>query len=462
MQTPSKFSLTFLGGAGTVTGANFLLEGPLSSGTPIKIMVDCGMEHTAHFCDQCNVADFSENAISADVLIITHAHMDHIGRIPKLVKDGFKGVIYSTPATRELTEIMLHDSINLIAVEAKRNGIKPLFKEEDVATALSHWSTAVYHEEVSLKEGITFVLKDAGHVLGSAMVEIRRLNKKILFTGDLGNTPAPLLRDTEKITDATYMVMESVYGDRNHPTLSDRTRKLRDLIKRTIQEKGVLLIPAFSIERTQILLYEINNMVEDGLIPQVPVFLDSPLAIKVTDIYKKRIQNFKGSVQEEIKGGDNIFEFPDLHMTLKREESNEIKNVPAPKVIIAGSGMSHGGRILRHQALYLGDPNTTLLFVGYQGAGSLGRKLQDGLRNITIEGKVLYVKAKTDTISGYSAHKGRDDLISFVEDTAETLKTVFVTMGEQRSSNFLAQRLRDLLDVKAIVPKRAERFEIEF
>jgi metallo-beta-lactamase family protein len=292
------------------------------------------------------------------------------------------------------------------------------------------------------------------------MIEFEHEGKKIVFTGDLGNSPAPLLRDTEEIKGADYMVIESVYGDRNHESVEERTQKLKEAIENTINKGGALLVPAFSIERTQVLLYEINNLVEDGKIPSVPVFLDSPLAIKVTKVYQNRIQNFNKGVKEEIAGGDDIFKFPLLEFTEHHKESMDIANTPNPKIIIAGSGMSNGGRIVHHEKRHLPDPNSTLLIVGYQAAGSLGRRLLDGAKEVEIMDKKVQVRAQVVNLTGYSAHKDSDGLLEFVDGSAETLKKVFVVMGEQKSSLFLVQRLRDYVGVNAIAPKLGESFEL--
>lgn len=453
----AEAKLTFHGGVGSVTGANFLLEG-----TGFKIMVDCGMEQGCRFCEDSNREPFPYDPSSIDVLLVTHAHMDHIGKIPRLVKEGFRGVIYSTPATFDISQVMLNDSRGLLEREAERDHLPPLYTEADVVKAMSLWKTVPYHKSTALPGGLSFTCKDAGHILGSAIIEITGPGgKKIAFTGDLGNSPAPLLPDTEKVTDADYVVMESVYGDRKHEGREDRLSRLRDVIISTIQRKGVLLIPAFSIERTQILLYELNNLIEEKVVPHVPVFLDSPLAIAVTEIYEKYRSEFNRNVQNEIAGGDNIFSFPGLKRTRTKEESVTINEVPAPKIIIAGAGMSHGGRIQHHERRYLSDQKNTVLLVGYQAAGSVGRLLQDGAKEVTILNEKIPVRASVETISGYSAHKDVDGLVAFAEDFSQKAEKVFVAMGETKASLFLVQRLRDYLNLDAVAPGKGERYTLE-
>ena len=437
-----------------VTGANFLL-----SGAGKKILIDCGLIQGCKFCEDRNREPFPYDPKSINALFITHAHIDHIGRIPLLVREGFTGVIYSTPATRELSEIMLIDSLGVLQKEAQQDGLPPLFERTDVEKALTLWRTLPYHEPTSILDIFSVNFKDAGHILGSAIIEITYVEEgreggTIVFTGDLGNSPSPLLRDTELVENADYVVMESVYGDRVHEGINERTEKLAHIIKETVARKGVLMIPAFSIERTQIMLYELNNLMETGIIPNIPVFLDSPLAIAVTDIYRHRVKLFNEGVREDIAKGGDIFDFPCLRLTNTTEESKAINHVPPPKIIIAGAGMSHGGRIQHHERRYLPYKENTLLLVGYQAAGSLGRILQDGASEIYLQGERVPVRAHIFSLSGYSAHRDREGLIDFASHFPESIKKVFVTMGEPKSELFLVQRLRDYLDLPATAPQQ--------
>lgn len=453
--TPNN-SIVFYGGAGSVTGANFLLT---LGGT--KILIDCGLTQGEKYSDEYNREPFAYNPSEINYLFVTHAHADHIGLIPKLIKEGFNGTIFSTPATRELSETMFSDSVRILSHEAKDSGTEPLYDASDVTRALSKWREIDYHKEEQLAEGIGVIFKDAGHILGSAMIEFKYNEKKVVFTGDLGNSPSPLLKDTEEITDADYIVMESVYGDRNHEDRDKRVELLKEAIEDISARKGSLMIPAFSIERTQMLLYLINNFIEDGILPKIPVYLDSPLAIKVTDVFKKYTHLFNKEVQAEIKGGDDIFDFPQFSNTKEVFESKEIAKSPDPKIIIAGSGMSSGGRILHHEKRLLSDPKNMLLIVGYQAVGTLGRIIQDGAKEVAIHNEVIPVKAEIRTIQGFSSHKDSDRLIEFVESSQDTLKKVFVVMGEPRSSLFLVQRLRDYLGVNAVSPEKGEVIKLD-
>lgn len=451
------FKITFYGGVGTVTGANFLIEGAGK-----RFLVDCGlMQGCFKVCDDANRAPFPYEPSSIDAVFITHSHIDHVGRLPKLVKDGFRGVIYSTPPAREIAELMLVDSLGVMGKEAARDGLPTIYEENDVSESMKLWKTSLYKESIDMGGGIKVRLLDSGHVLGSSMVEVLYNGKKIILTGDLGNSPSPLLNDPETIADADYLVIESVYGDRNHESHSERKRRLEEIFEREIRLKGVLMIPAFSLERSQEILFEVNDFLENKKIPHIPIYFDSPLAIKVTKVYSKYKDYFNPDVRDLIKEGDDIFSFPGLKVTMTTEESRAISNEPDPKVIIAGSGMSNGGRIIHHEKRYLPDSKNTLLLIGYQSAGTPGRLLQEGVKSIKILGEDVPVNAEIITISGYSAHKDSDALLDFISHTNDTVKKVFVVMGETRSSLFLAQRLRDNLGVQAVVPSVGDSFELD-
>lgn len=450
-------TLGFYGGVGSVTGANFLFDTGAS-----KILVDCGLIQGNEFAMRENAKDFAYDPKSIEHLFVTHAHADHIGRIPKLVKDGFNGIIHSTSATFDLTSVMLRDAYKVMSYEAARYDTKPIYEPEDIDRALSLWETHGYGDAIDLPGEVTAVFTNAGHILGSAFVTFRRGERAVFFSGDVGNVPQPLLDAPDIPTDIDYMLIESVYGDRLHEEVEERSELLLNTIRDTIAENGTLIIPAFSLERTQAMLFEINNFVESGLIEPVPTFLDSPLAISVTEIYRHHTKYLKNSVREQIHGGDDIFDFPKLAFTETKQESKDIWRTPGPKIIIAGSGMSHGGRILEHERKYLEDPNTILLLVGYQGVGSLGRLLQDGAKKVRIYDTEVRVKAQIRTIRGYSGHADRDGLMNVVEKSADTLKGVYVAMGEERSSLFLVQRLRDYLGVNAIAPKEGDMIKIDF
>lgn len=428
----------------------------------LAVLVDCGLVQGDKFAQEINAKDFAYDPTHVDALFVTHAHADHIGRIPKLVKDGFRGVIYSTAPTHDLAKIMFADALHIMEFEAQRDNNKPLYGQADIDLAFTLWKTVGYHQPIKLADEVTVELSNAGHILGSAIVTFTRYGHKVVFTGDIGNVPQPLMDKPEVPEGYDYMVMESVYGDRVHEEVEEREALLRHYIEDTIAKKGTLIIPAFSLERTQGILFAINNLIESKSIPSIKTYLDSPLAIKVTEIYRDAVDYLKPEVQEQIKAGDDIFAFDGLSFTETTKESGQIAREPGPKIIIAGSGMSHGGRIRAHEKEYLDEVNTTLLLVGYQSVGSVGRLLQDGAKEIWIDKERVKVKAQIATIRGYSGHADRNQLIDFVNEGCADAKQVFVTMGEERASLFLTQRLRDYLGVNAIAPDANAEMEIDF
>ncbi len=441
-----KLKLTFCGGTGTVTGANFLLEGEGK-----KFLIDCGLTQSEKLADDMNWKPFLYDAASIDALFITHAHIDHIGRIPKLIHDGFKGKIYSTIPTRDLVPIMLEDTATILSRDTD-NHLDEIYTVDNVAKAMSLWNGLGYHEKIEFPGGFTMSFANAGHILGSGMLEVLYNGKKIVFTGDLGNSPSPILPDTEKITDADYLIMESVYGDRNHEDRDERKDMLAQVINDNFKTKGTLIIPTFSLERTQELLFEIDNLSSQKKIAVQPIFLDSPLAIRLDAVFKKHEDYFNETARAILRKGNDMFDFPGLKVTLETEQSKMILNTPDPKIIIAGSGMSNGGRIVHHEKNYLPNANNTILLVGYQSLGTLGRFIEDGNKTVKINGDEIPVRAKVAKIAGYSGHKDSDGLLAFAGDTAKTVKNIYVVMGEPKSALFLVQKIRDNFNLNASAP----------
>lgn len=453
-------SIGFYGGTGKVTGANFLVK-TLDEDNPVSFLIDCGLEQGAKLCDECNYKPFPYNPSEVDFLFITHPHIDHIGKIPKLVKDGFRGRILSTAPTRDISAVMLEDSLDILAREAMDLGRDPIYESKDVMQAMNLWEEFKYGSRMSVGP-LEVEMKETGHTLGSVMYIFHYQGKKIAFSGDLGNSPAPLLKNAEPIKDLDYLVMESVYGDRNHEGREERRNLLRKTIIDARARGGVLMIPAFSLERTQEVLYEIERMTEEGEIPVIPIYLDSPLAIKITDIYKRYDHLLNKKVNSEISSGNDIFDFPNIHMTPKSDQSKRIVKTANPKIVIAGSGMSNGGRILHHEKHFLPDKRSTLLLIGYQAVGTLGRRIEEGAKRVKIFDDYVNVKARIVNIRGYSAHMDSEHLLEYVEGSGESLKKVFVVMGEPKSSLFLVQRIKDYLDIDAYSPKEGEIIEIDF
>jgi len=458
MNSPIKVS--FHSGVGSVTGANFLLE--TAKGT--QVLIDCGLVQGDRVAMQENSQPFVYDRAPISALIITHAHLDHVGRIPKLVKEGYTGPIYSTPETRELAELVLTDAVSILAMEARQRSIDPIYEAEDVQAVFAAWQTVPYHQAFPIGTDLSILFKDAGHILGSAMIEVTikgEKDTKVLFTGDLGNSPAPLLRDSESVGDVDYLVIESVYGDRNHESREQRSAVFKKAITDTIARGGTLVIPAFSLDRTQVLLYELNNLVERKEIPSVPVYIVSLMATKATEIYRSGKSLFNNAIQEQIARGDDIFNFPRLQYTISQNESRDIDHMKGAKIILAGSGMSVGGRVVAHEEKYLPHAENTVLLVGYQSVGSFGRRLADGAKKVSLHGREIEVKAKVMTLYGYSAHRDSDHLLETVSTATKRLKKVFVVMGEPGASMHFAQRINDELGIKALMPEKDKPYELE-
>lgn len=435
--------ITFLGAAGTVTGSQFLIETAKT-----KVLVDCGVHQEGSFCSLENTKPFAYDPKTVAALFITHAHLDHIGRIPKLVHDGFRGKIVATPPTLDLTVLNLQDTLHILTMKEDED-CPQLFSEADLQLTKSLFTPTPYEQTLHIGEDMTVTLKDAGHVLGSSMVEIEGDGRKVLVTGDIGNAPTPLLANPTPFPNVDVVVMESTYGNRIHEDRSERKRKLEHLIEDTVTRGGVLMMPSFALERTQELLFELNELVTNHRIPSIPIFIDSPLAIRATDVYKKYGNYFNFDVQSVIRSGDEIFQFPGLRFTLSKEESRAINEVPAPKLIIAGSGDSMGGRILHHERRYLQDPNSTLLIVGYQDKGSRGRRLLEGAKETKIFREIVPVRAHVQHLTGYSAHADQEALFSLVANMEKRPQAVYLVHGEPEASHALAVRIRDNLGVKA-------------
>lgn len=441
--------LTFYGGAREVTGSCYLLETATK-----KILVDCGLFQGDRENVRANFASFQFDPKKIDMLFVTHAHLDHIGRIPKLAREGFRGKIYSTAPTRELARILLEDALDL-----SRRQEEQLYEESDLERAFSLWQDSSYAEKFE-EDGVIVRLNDAGHILGSASIEFWAEEKHLFFSGDLGNVPSPLLAPPQTPRDIEYLIIESTYGNSTHESVEERTLKLERAVEEIAMRRGTLMIPAFATERTQDILYLLNEMIHFKRIPEIPVFVDSPLAIKATDIYEKYTGYYKDDIRELYLRHPHLFKFKRLHFTPSVEESKKINEVPSPKVVIAGSGMMTGGRILHHLRRYLSDEKSILLIVGYQAAGSLGRRLISGEHLVKILGDEVSVRAEIRLINGFSAHADNPQLFAFVESNRDTLKHVFVVQGEASKALYFSQEIKDRLGIQADVPMMNESFEI--
>lgn len=450
-------TLYFYGAAGSVTGSHFLLD--VGSN---KVLVDCGLRQGMG--EEHNWDEFPYDPAEVSHLFVTHAHLDHIGRIPFLVKRGFAGAIISTTATRALVEPMLYDAQEILAHTAQHEGKESLYEEKDIEHALSLWKGVEYHDTVDIGGGLAAQLFDAGHILGSAMVRFERGGKAIAFTGDLGGGNSPLLPPTEALPKVDYLVMEGTYGDRVRHEDESRVDALEDAIENAASRGGTLIIPAFSTERTQDLLFDIRKLYAEERVPRLPVYLDSPLAEKITDAYLKNPHYFAPDIAARVTGGENIFTFPQLKFVGTPAESHRLDSMPEQKIILAGSGMSSGGRVFGHEKRYLPDEKSTLLIVGYQAVGTIGRRLIEGEKEI-IDKKThekIPVRAAVDTLYSYSAHRDAQGLLDFATAAAEQgTKEIFVVHGEPAATMFLSQRIRDYLGTKATAPEAGDKAELD-
>lgn len=447
--------IKFLGASGMVTGSSYLLDG--------RILVDLGMFQGTKEVADLNKRPLEFNCEKLDYAVVTHAHLDHCGRLPLLTKGGFSGAIYMTEATRELVDLVLQDAAK-IAIED--NDQTPMYLEEDVVSVMARVKVVDYDERFNLGEGVEGVFRDAGHILGSASVEILGSRNKIIFSGDLGNTPQEIIRPTEFVHEGEVVVMESTYGDRAHGE-EDPALILEEEVREIEKTGGVLLIPAFALERTQELLHLMDHLKRQKKIKEATViYLDSPMAIRATQVFKKHRELYNKEMIGHSKDGDDPFDFPGLIVVESGHDSRQIAKTLGAKVIIAGSGMMSGGRMVVHAAEFLPMATTRLLFVGYQAVGTLGRFILDGKKKrdsgetlyAHISGEQVEVLASIREVTSMSAHADRDQLIKWLKKI-KGVKQVFLTHGEE-GREALAEVIKKELGIICRLPVLDEEFVI--
>ena len=473
--------ITFLGATKTVTGSNFLVE---AAGK--KFLVDCGMYQGVAEKEWENSEPFLFDPREIDFVLLTHAHIDHSGRIPKLYNEGFRNKIYATKATCDLCSIMLPDSGHIQEMEIEwknrkriRKGldpIPPLYTAEDAIKCQEVFEPIKYDEIIEIDRHINVRFNDAGHMLGSAIIEVwveeNGKREKAVFTGDLGNNDIPLLSSPTMIDDADYLVMESTYGGRLHNRNDKKAELFLDIVSETLEKGGRVIIPSFAVGRTQEILYEINNLKdikgedekfrkEYETLMKSPVYVDSPLAISATEIFRKNMDIFDDETRAVIESGDNPLEFPGLQFTQTAEESKALNEKDEAAIIISASGMCEVGRIKHHLKHSLWNPNNTILFVGYQGEGTLGSKIVNGAKTVKIFGEDVAVNARIEYIEGYSGHADQEWLLNFIYSFRSKPKAIFLVHGEPNGQLILKEKILQTTGIPVVIPDFGEQFELD-
>lgn len=472
--------VTFYGATKTVTGSNFLLEGAGK-----KILIDCGLYQGLDKEEIKNAEPFPYDINEIDFMLLTHAHIDHSGRIPKLYKEGYRNRIYATHATCDLCAIMLPDSGHIQETETEwknrkriRRGeelLVPIYDAETAARSLELFKGVPYDQIIEFDDNIHVRFNDAGHMLGSSIIEVwikeDGVNKKIVFTGDLGNNDIPLLSEPTMIEDADFLVMESTYGNRLHMRNDNKAKLFIDIVTDTLSQGGTVVIPSFAVGRTQEILYELNKIKESDadtlefekryeVLMKTPVYVDSPLAISATEVFRENMDLFDEETQALIKRGDNPLEFPGLQFTQTVDESRELNESNESAIIISASGMCEVGRIKHHLKHNIWNPKNTILFVGYQAPGTLGRKIVDGAKTIKIFGEEVAVNARVEYIEGYSGHADQEGLLNFIYSFIKKPDHIFLVHGEEEGQKILRDKIIENTDLPVTIPAYGETYEL--
>ena len=472
--------ITFLGATKIVTGSNFLVE---AAGK--KFLVDCGLYQGKAELEEQNYREFDYNPAEIDFMLLTHAHIDHSGRIPKLYNDGFKGPIYAHKATCDLCQIMLPDSGHIQEMEAEWKNKKrirkgqptrgPLYTAEDALKCMEIFVPVKYDEIIQVSENIYVRFNDAGHMLGSSTIEIWAKEDgketKAVFSGDLGNNDIPLLSEPTMIDNCDYLVMESTYGSRLHIRNDQKAELFLKIVSETIDNGGTVVIPSFAVGRTQEILYEINKIKENRhdeeflreyrTLMKVPVYVDSPLAISATQVFKENMDLFEDEVKEEMERGNNPLEFPGLKFTQTADESKALNESNEPSIIISASGMCDVGRIKHHLKHNIWNPKSTILFVGYQAPGTLGYEIVNGAKKVTIFGEEFAVNARIEYIEGYSGHADQEWLMNFVYSFYNKPKHIFLVHGEEESQEVLRNKILENTGIGVTIPEYGETYQLD-
>jgi metallo-beta-lactamase family protein len=466
--------ITFLGAAKTVTGSCYHIETE-----KYNFLVDCGMFQGSSTDDAMNHEPFPFNPGELDFVLLTHAHIDHSGRIPKLYTNGFKGSIYATKATMDLCSIMLPDSGHIQEFEnewvnrkRERAGlppVEPLYTSQDAINCMKLFSGVKYFEEININDQVKVRFNDAGHILGSSIIELwineNGENVKLVFSGDLGNRNMPILRDPSIIEDADYLFIESTYGNRLHANVENKIDKFVEIITSTVAKGGNVVIPSFAVGRTQEIIYDLFKQLEKygdkiNALLNIPVYVDSPLAVSATQVFRNNLDCFDEEAREYIKNGDNPLDFPGLQFTQSSEESKALNEKKESMMIISASGMCEAGRIKHHLKHNLWRKESSVIFVGYQAVGTLGRRLVDGAKKVRIFGEEITVNARIEMIEGFSGHADKNGLLDWVKHFTKKPKNIFIIHGEEEVMNEFSDILKNETGLDTIIPDRGEAFMV--
>ena len=467
--------IKFCGAAEGVTGSCHLLTTDTH-----KILLDCGQYQGGKAQDEMNFMPFPFAVNDIEAVVLSHAHIDHCGRLPLLVKRGYDGPIYTTKATADLLQVMLRDSAYIHEKEAEwknkkadrlgRKHVDPLYTIEDAEEALKLVVPVLYNQMIEVNDEMRVVFNDAGHILGSGIIEIWAKEgdgeSKIVFSGDLGMTDRPIIEDPTIIKKADYVVMESTYGSRNHPENSDSISKLLDIVEETTKRGGSVIIPSFAVGRTQELIYEFNKFFQEGgeakkILENILVYVDSPMANMATEVFRNNAQVFDEETKDFILKGDNPLDFPNLRFTRSTQDSMALNGNKTPKVIISASGMCEAGRIRHHLKHGLWDSRNSIVFVGYQAEGTLGRRLIEGADEVSIMGETIKVQAQIHNLEGFSGHADQNGLLNWISGFQVAPKQVFLVHGEEESKRVLGKLIEDKLGYKVQVIEGISEFELE-
>ncbi len=467
-----KAKLSFLGAARNVTGSRFLLEVDKT-----KILVDCGLYQERHLRAR-NWDPFPVRPADINAVLLTHAHLDHCGLLPKLVKEGFKGPIYCTPATAEIAQIVLADSGHLQEEDAEykrrrheKEGRKgaypevPLYTADDAKACTPLFQSIKYGRPTEIDGRLEATLYDAGHILGSSMIKVKfsanAQQRTVLFSGDIGRPNRPIVRDPTVFDTADYVLLESTYGDREHQPTEDVEDAIGEVINSTKQAGGNIIVPSFAIERSQEILYYVNALLRANKIPHIPVLLDSPMATNVTEVFKNHPELYDAEMAKLIRNKTSPFNFPDLKIIRTTEESKAINHIKETVMVIAGSGMCTGGRIKHHLVNNISQPQNTIMFVGYQAVGTLGRSIVDGTKEVRIFGQKRKVEAKVTQIHGFSSHADRTEILKWLTEFKKAPRALFLVHGEPDSARNFSNYIKEKIGWKSYVPAYQDEFVLE-